>query len=92
MIYFTQISNDNIVSCSNDNSIKIFKLISETEYRTLQTLNGHSCTVRKVVEDNHNNLISCSDDHTIKIWNYNESNQNYSLTKTIDINDSGFYY
>ena len=90
--YFTQISNDNIVSCSSDNSIKIFKLISETEYQALQTLTGHSSVVTKVIEDNNNNLISCSDDHTIKIWNYNQSNQNYSLSKTININDGGSHY
>ena len=90
--YFTQISNDNIVSCSSDKSIKIFKLISEKEYQTLQTLTGHSSTVTKVIEDNNNNLISCSDDHTIKIWNYTQSNQNYSLSKTININDEGSYY
>jgi WD40 repeat protein len=90
--YFTQISNDNIVSCSCDNTIKIFKLISETEYQLLQTLSGHSSKVNKVIEDNQRNLISCSDDHTIKIWSYNQNDQTYNLSKTININDNGNYY
>jgi WD40 repeat protein len=50
--YFTQISNDIIVSSPSDNTIKIFKLISDTEYQSLQTLSGHSSMVDKVIEDN----------------------------------------
>ncbi len=80
------------MSCSSDNTIKIFKLTSDTEYQTLQILNGHSSRVDNVIEDNQKNLISCSDAHTIKIWNYNQNNQNYNLSKTININDSGCYY
>ena len=90
--YFTQISNDNIVSCSCDNTIKIFKLISDTECQLLQTLSGHSSKVNKVIEDNQRNLISCSDDHTIKIWSYNQNEQTYNLSKTINIDDNGSNY
>ena len=90
--YFIQIINNNLISCSSDNTIKIYKLNSQTSYNTIQTLNGHSSTVTKIIEYNENNLISCSDDHNIKIWNYNQSNQNYNLSKTININDSGSYY
>ena len=84
--YFTQISNDNIVSCSCDNTIKIFKLISDTEYQLFQILNDHLSKVNKVIEDNLRNLITCSDDHTIKIWNYNQNEQKYDLSKSININ------
>ena len=84
VVFFTQISNDNIVSCSCDNTLKIFKLISETEYQLLQTLSGHSSKVNKVIEDNLRNLITCS--HTIKIWNYNQNEQKYELSKYININ------
>ena len=84
--YFTQISNDNIVSCSCDNTIKIFKLISDTECQLLQTLSKHSSKVNKVIEDNQRNLITCSDAHTIKIWNYNQNEQKYELSKSININ------
>ena len=92
VVFFTQISNNNIVSCSCDNTLKIFKLISETEYQLLQTLSGHSSKVNKVIEDNQRNLISCSDDHTIKIWSYNQNEQTYNLSKTINIDDNGSYY
>ena len=31
-------------------------------------------------------MITCSDAHTIKIWNYNQNEQKYDLSKTININ------
>ena len=90
--YFILISNNNIVSYSTYHTIKIYKLNSETSYNTIQTLSDHSSTVTKIIEYIENNLISYSDYPNIKIWNYNQNNQNYSLSKTINLNDSGIYY
>ena len=86
VVFFTQISNNNIVSCSCDNTLKIFKLISDIEYQLLQTLSGNERKLNKVIEDNQRNLITCSDAHTIKIWNYNQNEQKYELSKSININ------
>eukprot|EP01091_Cochliopodium_minus_P021549 TRINITY_DN990_c0_g2_i1.p1 TRINITY_DN990_c0_g2~~TRINITY_DN990_c0_g2_i1.p1 ORF type:complete len:574 (-),score=191.20 TRINITY_DN990_c0_g2_i1:23-1744(-) len=56
----------NLISCSNDFSIKIHGLVSG---KTLKTFDGHTSFVTDVVLiNNENNLVSCSNDGYIKVW------------------------
>lgn len=59
VVSICQLDEGNIVSCSDDKSIKIFiKTIS----------NAHDDSINKVITLPNNRVASCSDDNTIKIW------------------------
>ena len=60
-----QKKNGNIVSCSQDNSIKVWDIANGT---CLSTLNGHTGTVWCVTELKNDNIVSCSADRFIKVW------------------------
>ena len=53
-----------LVSYSDDNTIKLFK-IKEKEYEILQTLNYHTDYVFKILELKNKYLVSCSKDASI---------------------------
>jgi len=62
-------SIDYLISCSLDDTIKIWNLQT---FECVATLHGHESTINKIMIKNINNidyLISCSLDSTIKIWN-----------------------
>ena len=59
-----QISSGELVSCSEDNTIKIYK-INENKYEIIQTLTYHTNWVNKIIELNNKQLVSCSFDHSI---------------------------
>ena len=65
---FTQLNDGRIITCSEDNTMKIIKLIGEDKYQIEQTLQEHTNDVRKVIEIKENELISVSRDKTMKIW------------------------
>ena len=50
VFYLTQLKNGNLVSSSEDSTIKIIRLISNKEYNVIQTLLGHSNAVMKTIE------------------------------------------
>ena len=54
-----------MASCSNDNKIKIWNLISG---ECLLTLTGHTMGVYKIAEMSDNRLVSFASDRTIKVW------------------------
>ena len=83
-----QLSDGTLVSCSNDESIILYKLIDKNSYLVIQTLFNHNDCVLKVRELKNKNLASCSYDYTIKIWKkekekfeeiYSFKNTNYVL-------------
>ena len=83
-----QLSDGTLVSCSDDQSIILYKLIDNSSYKVIQTLYNHNDNVLKVRELKNKNLASCSHDYTIKIWKkeknkfeeiYSFQNSNYVL-------------
>ena len=85
--FFTQLSNEKIVSCGCDNIMNIIKLIGEDKYNLEQKLSGHSNNVLKVIEIRENELISVSYDKTMKKWEL--KNDKFECTKTITFQNSG---
>ena len=79
--YHKQLSNNNIISCCSDKTIKIYKNNNLT-----YTLNGHKNSVCKVIELENNKLISTAGDTTMKFWEFDGNN--YICTNTIVISNS----
>jgi len=85
--YIEKISENKIISASEDNTLKIYNLTKE-KYDIIQVLNGHTDGVTKVIKlNNENKLISCDRKGDIKIWKF--INGEYKNIKTIEAhNDS----
>ena len=84
--YHTQLSNNNIVICSNDylkGMIKIVKILQDNKYTTIQEIFLENYAVNKVLEFNGDKLITCCSE--IKIWE--KENNNYICSNTITISD-----
>ena len=88
--YLNELSNKNLISCSNDKKIKIFNFNfnfdEENSYKIVDVLK-HKRYVNKVIELKNKNLVSISLDKTIKIWN-KELNESYLNIHTIDLGTS----
>ena len=78
-----QISSGELVSCSEDNTIKIYK-INENKYEIIQTLTYHTNWVNKIIELNNKQLVSCSFDHSIIF--YTKDNNEYKKDDEITTN------
>ena len=62
-------SGEFLVSCSYDNSIKIWKEDVEEEWNCVQTVEAHDSTVWSVdFTLDGSTMISSSDDRSVKIW------------------------
>ena len=86
--YLLQLLNENLVSCSNDYSIKIYKIYIKS-YIEIQNIKAHLNSVYKVIEIiNLNYIISCSTDKSIKFW---EKISNTYEEKYCLFNDSSVY-
>ena len=85
ILFLCQLYNENIVSCSTDSTIKIWKINFENlTHELLSTLIGHEGDVWKIIELNKSfNLASCSSDKKIKIWKENKQNNSYNIIKEI---------
>jgi len=59
-----QLSSGVLASCSDDKTIKLFK-INENNYEVLQTLNYHKNTVTRIIELNNKTIVSSSLDSSI---------------------------
>ena len=86
IIYITQLNNDKILTCSEDNTMSIIKLINDNKYNIEQKLTGHSNYVYRAIEMRNNELISISNDKTMKIWKFN--NNKYECINTIIFENS----
>ena len=100
VFFHLQLSNNNIVTCSADKTLKIIQLINFNKYKVIQTLIGHESCIYKALELKNGNIISCSEDGYLYIWMYSdmnnifnlknkylifEGNQNYFVNSKIDI-------
>ena len=91
MSYHNELINGDIIVGFMTGDISIYKY-KKTEYEDgfdlIQTLNGHSNPIDKIIEVDEK-IISCSSDKTMKIWV--KENSNYLCTKTIVINDEEYF-
>ena len=87
--YCTQLNNGNIITCSNDSTMKIIKISDDNRAITLQTLTDHSQHVSKAIEIKNNIIISISSDQTMKIWALKSNDNNYFCIHNIN-NGSSF--
>ena len=72
-------SNGNLITCSNDRTIKVWEKINKTKYQCLTVLT-HSNNVTSILYlEDKKILISSGEDQTI-FWN----TQNYSVIKNFD--------
>ena len=76
--YHKELSNNNIISCCYDKTLKIYEN-DNLKY----TLNGHNNSVCKVIELENNKLISSAGDNTMKIWEFDGNNYKCTYTLTI---------
>ena len=69
-----KLSNGNIATGSQDNTIKIWDIDKK---EVLYTLNGHSSIIWEIRELEGNKLISASDDNISKVWEFNDKKKEY---------------
>jgi WD40 repeat protein len=79
---FCQLNNNNLVSCSEDKTIKIWKVLNN-DITLLKTLNNHSSYILRNIVIDESRFASCSDDHSIKIWCAEEP---YNILNTLQEN------
>ena len=72
--YHIQLKNENIVTCSWDETLKIIKLLPDNKYQVIQTLDEHKNVINKAIEMEDSKLLTCSDDKTVIIWKKNKNN------------------
>ena len=72
---------ENILSCSNDRSIRIWAKKENTFKCIKSIVNAHNDNITKVIPIDEERMASCSRDMTIKIW---ESKSSYELITTLD--------
>ena len=87
---FTFLHNDNIITCSADETMNIIELKNDNTYILKQKLIGHSDNVCRVIEIKENELISVSMDKSFKVWILNNNNLFQCITNIIfqETNDS----
>ena len=90
ILYLTQLKNGKIITCSEDKTMKVIKLINQDKYQIEQILEGHSFWIFKVIEIKENELISISFDKTMKIWKLNYENK-FICIQTITFQNSNSY-
>ena len=97
--YHLKLSNNNIISCCGDGTLKIYEqnnsLVnsilsfwnkstdSTADYTLIQTLKEHKKSLCKVIEINDNLIASCGLDAQMNIWKKNDNN--YRCIKKIKI-------
>lgn len=81
---FLELSNNRLLSCSNDHTIKIWSILTNNllEVKTLTEPNGD---VYKIITLSRNRFASASYNNTIRIWN---SKEPYNPIIALDTKDS----
>jgi len=79
-----QLSSGELVSCSDDNTIKIYN-INKNNIQIIQTLKEHKDRVNKIIELKNKQLVSCSFDNSI-IFYHKDSNNKYIKDYSISTN------
>ena len=79
--YISQRNNEDLLSCSIDQSIKIWKKTDNIFILEKSIDNAHTNMIHKVIEIDNKRIASCSDDMTVKLW---EGNKPYELITTLD--------
>ena len=87
--YFFQLIKNNILTCSDDKTMKIIKFTEDNKYNLEQSLIGHYGAIYKAIEIRDNVLVSVSSDKTMKIWNISNNNK-YECINTINFQNSNF--
>ena len=81
--------DNNFVTSSYDDTIKIWKKIKNKFILYYTIINGHNSWIYNVLYCPNYNIISCSHDHSIKIWIKNKSKYECMMgIKTKGSNDS----
>ena len=83
---FTELKNGLIITCSDDKTMNVIKLIEDNNYDIIQVLKEHSDYVYKMIEIKKNEYISISKDTKYVIWKINNSNKLYYI-QSIKYND-----
>jgi WD40 repeat protein len=63
------LNNNNLVSGSEDTSVKIWS--PNNEFRFRNNLLGHTGPINDLLFLNNGDLASCSSDHSIRVWDMN---------------------
>lgn len=88
-----QLSDQKIITCSYDNTLKIWDLGAEV--KCILTLSGHTGAVCDCVILPDGKIASCSSDYTIKIWDINirsrENNESLQCIATLKGHESSVY-
>ena len=91
VLFIEELKNKNIVSCSRDCSIKIFKLFIEKKYyEMIQDINFNNKTIFKVFQLSNENLFSCCEDKTLIEWKLekNHNKNEFVPIKILDCEES----
>ena len=83
---FTELKNGLIITCSDDKTMNVIKLIEDNNYDVIQVLKEHRDYVYKMIEIKENEYISISKDTKYAIWKINTLNKFYYL-QSIKYND-----
>ena len=87
IMYLTQLNNGSLVSLLSDGSIKIYELLDNYKYLTLQTIKEHSARVHKlrILDRDDKRFMTCSDDYTIKFFFKEKNYYKYDYTFKDDV-------
>ena len=84
---FTQINDGRIITCSDDNTMKLIELKENEEYELQQTLKIEN-SARKIIEIKDNLLVSVSCGKEMKVWKKDDKNRNLIYVKDVPFQDN----
>jgi len=84
---FTQINDGRIITCSDDNSMKLIELKENREYKVHQILKLEN-SARKIIEIKENLLVSVSCGKEMKVWKKDDNSRNLVYVKDVPFQDN----
>ena len=90
--YITQLKNGEIVSCYEDGTIQLIKLLDKNHYQITNTYKDYNNIFKKIIEM-ENELISLSV-HNLQVFIYNNSNNSLNISNInyFQSNNNSFNY